>query len=125
VLSSWHEFSSLPSPENLSKFGPYAECKNFQLINSSLQSQYSLISYSSILFRDSDETSVSYSGSDSLDEQDVMIFKNGICLPSSCSSLDAVNFVKNLLAETNFVVLNVNCQQNDESELQLMDFVLL
>ncbi|KAG5682579.1 hypothetical protein PVAND_011924 [Polypedilum vanderplanki] len=129
MLSSWPKFTSFPVPENLIQFGPFSECQNFHhkiSLNSSqmLHGQYCLTSYSSMLWHDFDETSIEYIN-DTIIEENTIIFKNGICLPASCTSQQIFDFVKSFLRETNFIVLNMFCQKKEEISFQLIDFAVL
>lgn len=130
MLTTWLQFTSHPSTESLLRFGRFTACMNFHRdLNSSqaVQGQYCMISYTSILTHDFDETSIEYGKyvSDSIYERDTMIFKSGICVPASCSFEQIVQFVKEFLRETNLIVLSVFCQTRENLTLRLLDYLLL
>lgn len=126
VLDSWLKFSSKPLISSLINFGPFTDCLNFHInLNSSeIQGQYCLVSYSSILSHNFDETSIEYE-IDSIIEKETFVLKNGICVPSSCSKSEIENFLRNHLKETDIIVLNTYCQTKDMLSLNVLDIFVL
>ena len=126
VLDSWQNFSSIPLISNLLNFGPFIDCLNFRrTFNSSeIQGQHCLISFSSILSHNFDDTSIEYE-IDSIIEKETFVLKNGICVPSSCSMSEIENFLRNHLKETDIIVLNTYCQTKEKLSLNLLDIFVL
>jgi len=126
VLDSWLKFSSKPLISSLINFGPFTDCLNFHInLNSSeIQGQHCLVSYSSILSHNFDETSIEYE-IDSIIEKETFVLKNGICVPSSCSMSEIENFLRNHLKETDIVVLNTYCQTKEMFSLNVLDIFVL
>ncbi|KAL7028544.1 hypothetical protein ACKWTF_005887 [Chironomus riparius] len=126
LLDSWQKFSSKPLISNLLNFGPFTDCLNFQqnLNSSEIQGQHCLISYSSILSHNFDDTSNEYE-IDSIIEKETFVLKNGICLPSSCSMSEIENFLRNHLKETDIIVLNSYCQTKEKLSINVLDIFVL
>lgn len=58
-------------------------------------------------------------------EEDMLMFKNGLCLPASCSLSQVENFTKHLLEETNFVAIRTFCQTNEPQSPHSLDHFVL
>jgi hypothetical protein len=80
-----------------------------------------MVTYSSILLHDFDEQLKN----GFVFEEEMLMFKNGICLPASCSLAEVENFTKHLLSETNFVALKTYCQTNQKHSLQILDHFVM
>ncbi|XP_070502427.1 nose resistant to fluoxetine protein 6-like [Chironomus tepperi] len=126
LLDSWTKFSSKPLISTLLNFGPFTDCINFHrnLNSTDINGQHCLISYSSILYHNFDDTSIEYE-MDSIIEKETFVLKNGICLPSSCSMSEIENFLRNHLKETDIIVLNTYCQTKEMLSINLLDIFVL
>lgn len=51
-------------------------------------------------------------------EEEMLNFKNGLCLPASCTLVQVENFTKHLLQETNFIAIRTFCQTNEPHQPQ-------
>lgn len=110
-------------------FGNFIECINFNRIISSFEihGQHCMITYSSILSHDFDEISFEYDYNDSenIIERETVVRKTGICLPAICSHQQVVNFTKEILRESNYVILNTFCQRKQLYTLQPFDYFVV
>lgn len=125
VFHTWTQFSSKFTPKTIINFGPFTECMNFHRnLNSttSIQGQHCMITYSSIMLHDFDEYSNHHGFAF---EEEMFMFKNGLCLPSSCSLAQVQNFTKYLLQETNFVAIRTFCQTNEPQSPYALDHFVM
>lgn len=123
VFESWTQFTSKFASESFINFGPFIDCINFShnLNSSEIHGQHCMVTYSSILLQEF-ENQLHHGF---IFEEEMLMFKNGICLPASCTLIEVENFTKHLFSETNFVTLKTYCQTNQYHSPQILDHFVM